>query len=1490
MRIRLANTSYLIKRIFIFLSFFAPIHVFSQGGFTVADNDGCAPFIATFTYTEGANPTNLSWNFGNSTLLNGDPAFNSGLLNPTISYLNSGSYTVTLIVTNDDGTNTYTSTNFITVFEDPSSNLESNINEGCGAFPVIFTDLSTEGDGAITQWNWDFGDGGYSDSQNPTHTYDDVGIYDVSLSVTDNNGCNSVFTIEEYIEAIDGVNPNFSLSTNFSCTSPTTLTINNNSSGDGVIDYYWDFGNSTSSTLENPPAITYNSVGNYIIELTMTSDLGCTQSYSQSFQIQNFYANFYADLTCTDIANFINQSDPAFNSFSWDFGDPLSASNQSSLESPGHLFSSPGAYTVTLTAYIDGGCETVSTMEIQIVEAEDISYSIEENFVCLLPAEIPITINNNIQSLTWELQNSNLNIVDSGDENDLNMNLNYGDIEGGYDLNMDVVFANGCSRQFSEEDVLIFDTLNLSAFIFPRLLCEGSETQAWDSTEFYYDITSYFWDFGTGDYSTSSSTTYTYENAGDYTASLNVSTDEGCEGEKTFNIQVGIPSNPSFTYEGATLCIDDSVQFTFTGDPSIVDSYSWSVGGITQSSEQSPYLAFYDVDSVHTTILTTTNNGCEDTSIVQTYVNALGPKAIILPSPSFVCKEETPYETSLINATISGENSTYLWEFEDSYHPDSYLENPGIYEFFEPGAHLITLTATDSITGCSHEKRTNFLIDNFHIYFTNPVDEACNQLEYVDAAQFQDVFDLGQSDMSVYWDFGDGTDGYTNSLTTPEITHQYNDPGSYLLQISTTDYHGCPDTISKWINVHPSPISSFSVDDPNICPPDTLTITNFSFESDTTIVDYEYSLFASDTNYYYTETPSIFIENFEDYFLTQTIEDGFGCVASSSMVISPPVFNLDYSVEENMCYNTLYPIENNSTAENPPLTFLWEFGTGISTDLISPSIYVDELEDSYFVNYLSVTDSTGCTLTDSFYISMSAPELNFNFSIDEASCPPIYVDFGIYSNDSISLFEIDYGDGDFNSVDNAEEAADISHVYNLPGYYDLTFSVTDTNGCPGTVLVESLVQIPGPWATFSFDPDFGCPPLEVTFEVLQHSDVDEYFWVFGDGNTSSLQNPVHTYNLAGTYTPVLIVEDTINLAIGDSVACLISYYEEDIVLEGPIVDFFILEDTLCYGSTNNLQIQNLTQNQAGFEIESYLWDYGDGETSSNQNPGTYTYDEPGIYTVSLTVTTTSGCVYTMTQEEGAYVMAPPSIQPYVQYTPACPPMLVNFYADSTLQNNPDINYLWNFGDGESSTDINTSHSYSNDASYTAILTTSTFGCDFTYTLGDDIASYPVPEAAFNANPIFENNIANEIQFENESIDEDHIEWYLNNNFYSSDNEISINAQMDDISLYLVAYNTLECSDTAWFSLNDFAWETPNIISPNTDGRNDYFVLNFGAFGPCIELSIYNRWGLLIYENANYKDNWNGKNQNGKKVSDGTYYYIVNICNKTKLAGYITVIR
>ena len=84
-------------------------------------------------------------------------------------------------------------------------------------------------------------------------------------------------------------------------------------------------------------------------------------------------------------------------------------------------------------------------------------------------------------------------------------------------------------------------------------------------------------------------------------------------------------------------------------------------------------------------------------------------------------------------------------------------------------------------------------------------------------------------------------------------------------------------------------------------------------------------------------------------------------------------------------------------------------------------------------------------------------------------------------------------------------------------------------------------------------------------------------------------------------------------------------------------------------------------------------------------------------------------------------------------------------------------------------------------------------------------------------------------------------------------------------------------------------ELPNGISPNGDGKNDYFEIPFIGSYNKIEIKIINRWGNLVYSNSNYTNNWDGLNQAGDPLAEDTYFYVLNLDNTLK-TGYITIKR
>jgi gliding motility-associated-like protein len=101
-------------------------------------------------------------------------------------------------------------------------------------------------------------------------------------------------------------------------------------------------------------------------------------------------------------------------------------------------------------------------------------------------------------------------------------------------------------------------------------------------------------------------------------------------------------------------------------------------------------------------------------------------------------------------------------------------------------------------------------------------------------------------------------------------------------------------------------------------------------------------------------------------------------------------------------------------------------------------------------------------------------------------------------------------------------------------------------------------------------------------------------------------------------------------------------------------------------------------------------------------------------------------------------------------------------------------------------------------------------------------------------------------------------------------------------------SVVECDE---MGMNIDNLEIPNAISPNGDGINDTWNLNNGnPLPPNLEVQIFNRWGTQVYQNTNYANEWNGTNQNGDNVTDGVFFYVIQLPPNQKKAGFIYVVR
>jgi len=341
-------------------------------------------------------------------------------------------------------------------------------------------------------------------------------------------------------------------------------------------------------------------------------------------------------------------------------------------------------------------------------------------------------------------------------------------------------------------------------------------------------------------------------------------------------------------------------------------------------------------------------------------------------------------------------------------------------------------------------------------------------------------------------------------------------------------------------------------------------------------------------------------------------------------------------------------------------TVSWNFGDGATSIATSPS-HTYSVAGTYTVS-LTVTGSGGTdTETKTAYVTVYEP-VSANFSATPTSgVAPLAVIFTNLSTGDWTTASWDFGDG-ATSTD-----ANPSHTYTVAGTYTVTLTVSGLGGSDTEIKTSYITVYTSVFADFSAMPVSGVAPLSVSFTNLSTGDWTTASWDFGDGATSTLSNPSHTYSTAGTYTVTL----TVTGLGGTDTETKVGY----ITVYTPVSANFSATPT---SGPAPLAV-NFTNLSTG-DWTTASWDFGDGATSILSNPS-HTYTVAGTYTVSLTITGSGG---TDTGTKTAYVTVYEPVSANFSATPTSgvAPLGVTF---TNLSTGDWTTASWDFGDGATST-------------------------------------------------------------------------------------------------------------------------------------------------------------------------------------------------------------
>jgi gliding motility-associated-like protein len=460
-------------------------------------------------------------------------------------------------------------------------------------------------------------------------------------------------------------------------------------------------------------------------------------------------------------------------------------------------------------------------------------------------------------------------------------------------------------------------------------------------------------------------------------------------------------------------------------------------------------------------------------------------------------------------------------------------------------------------------------------------------------------------------------------------------------------------------------------------------------------------------------------------------------------------------------------------------------------------------------------------------------------------------------------FEWDFGDSSF------VYSKDTSHTYTVDGTYKVRLVALSDYGCADT-FSRNVYVAKNPLAVTDINDSIQCLNGNSFTFTNKSTGAKSYHWDFGDGKSDTNKNTVHSYSIAGNYNSQLIANS--NAGCSDSLQFKIS------VLDNP-VSYFSVNDTNQLLTSNNFVFSNLTNCKPASSTCKYLWDFGDSQTDTNNNP-THSYTAVGKYPVLLTSTSTNGCKDTVSLLVNVFNMI---VNTAFSVKDVCLGDLAYFKNTSTILYDSFMNFLWDFGDGNTIIRPNPQHMYADTGTYKIELVSLSYS-GYKDTTNRKVRVFPSPSVEIIATPdsILEQGIKASLS--------------VNGTFDSllwSTGAITASIEVDKAGIYSIRVVDANGCDAVDFINIDYLPEKPfkvmNVITPNDDGINDYWkVFNIETYQPC-KLAIYNRWGDELFSSNDYQNNWDGTYK-GKKLPEGTYYFVLEIKDGKAYKGAVNILK
>lgn len=480
-----------------------------------------------------------------------------------------------------------------------------------------------------------------------------------------------------------------------------------------------------------------------------------------------------------------------------------------------------------------------------------------------------------------------------------------------------------------------------------------------------------------------------------------------------------------------------------------------------------------------------------------------------------------------------------------------------------------------------------------------------------------------------------------------------------------------------------APTAQFSATPLTICLGETITFTSTSIVGSAPITSYNWNF--GDGNSAATQNATHTFSTTGTFTITLVVTDQNN-LADSEVKINYVTVNPNpvsqFAFTNNGCSLPSNVTFTNQSSLGTNFSYAWDFGNTLTSTLQTPPT-INYLTTGNFNVILNVTNkTTGCKSSSNKTLTIST--FSSAFSIQDSACVGSTILATDNSTNGANSWNWNNGNGTNSTIQNP------SFTYNTPGTFTVTLtSKNTTSGCTATS-TKQIVIVPLPNPTFTANPTSGCAPLTVSFTNTSLNG-SNFQWDFGDGSTFNGPNPLtHIYNTNGSFT--------VSLTSTGIYGCTNTKTQlNSIQTTPPNADFSSPVVNGCSPALINFIDNSLSTDP----IVSWDWDFGDGSTYNGQNPPAHSFNS-GQYTISLTITTQSGCTNTVVKPN--YIQVGLIDLVNFSYTPAiqCAKTPVTF-TDLSVISTPhlptEVSYNWSFSDGGSATSQNTTYAFPTDTGY-----------------------------------------------------------------------------------------------------------------------------------------------------------------------------------------------